>query len=135
MAASGKSYDLEPIDVYGNWRVKTLVSPHNLKVGLTPGKSTFKIRNDKDNHVLEKKSNVRWDGASTKIALEPVASGTTQYKAGFRLKARVTSSNRQFDVFLGSENSGKSLIFYVDDDTECVGQTHAGSFGTAGRGG
>lgn len=135
MANRKNSHDLEPIDVYGNWRVKTLVSPHDLEVGLTPGESTFKIKNDENTHVLEKKSNVSWNGTSKEIPLEPVGRETPEYKAGFRLKASVESSNRGFDVFLGSENSGKSLIFYIDEDTGNVGQTRAGSFGTAGRGG
>lgn len=130
MANRKKSHDLEPIDVYGNWRVKTLISPI-LKVGLIPRKSTFRITNDKEGHVLEKKSNVRWNGKS-KIPLQPVGVGTPEYQAGFRLKADVKSFGQRFDVFFGSRNDGESLIFYISDDAY---KPHAGSFGTAGRGG
>lgn len=139
---------LEATDIYGHWKVKTLIHTSPGKVGLTAGSSTFRIKHDKNgNHILETTGNVRWKDKSTTMT---EITGGIEHKSGFRLQANVTSivgKNQDYRVMFGSQDGGATLYFYIEEQSSAhnparavrirtlVGRTHSGSFGTAGRGG
>jgi hypothetical protein len=133
-----KKHDLEPIDIYGNWRVKTLRIPSSIDHGLKAGVSRFRIRNKgARGHVLVKKMSVDWNGKASTIALRVVkrtGKDRAHYAAGRRLKATVRSPTQRLSVFFGSPDDGKSLRFHVEKVVD-AGIPGAGNFGTAGRGG
>jgi hypothetical protein len=131
-----KKHDLEPIDIYGNWKVTRLRFPRTIKHGLTEGVSTFKIRNKGARHVLIKKEGVPWNGDKTEIPLFSVPKKLLAHTLGFRLQATVKSGNQTLVVLFGSKDSGESLRFDIRKMLQgTMGRPHAGSFGTAGRGG
>jgi hypothetical protein len=131
-----KKHNLEPIDIYGNWKVTRLRFPRTIKHGLKEGASTFKIRNNGSRHVLIKKEGVPWNGDKTEIPLSSVPKDLLVHTLGFRLQATVRSGNQTLLVLFGSRNSGESLLFFIRRAPKGkMGRPHAGSFGTAGRGG
>jgi hypothetical protein len=134
-----KKHDLEPIDIYGNWRVRTLRIQRSIDHGLKVGMSKFRIRNKASRHVLVKKAHVAWNGRANEIPLQVVkrtGKDRANYAAGRRLKASVTSPTQRLTVFFGSPDDGKSLRFQVEKRLpQGAGTPGAGNFGTAGRGG
>ena len=125
---------LEPIDLYGNWKVTQLRDrPPRRPFGLKKGKSKFKIRHKGSRHVLIKKRSVGWNGKKTEILLTEVTSDqVAPFAAGLRLKARVTFRKRKYDVSFGSNDNGEHLQIEV---VEVGGGPITGGSGTAGRGG
>ena len=130
-----RKIQLEPIDIYGNWTVKSLKVSHKAKNGLQVRKSKFKIRNNGSGHVFEKKQYVDWNGNANEIPLVEIASSDPDYAAGLRLKAKVEIEGGCYAVRFGSDSSGRTLRFYIKEvlDDACV--PNQGTWGTAGRGG
>ena len=80
---------LEPIDLYGNWKVTKLTfQPPAKPYGLKKGVSKFKIRNKASKHVLIKKKSVGWNAEKAEIPLTEVTSSEpVLFNANLRLKA------------------------------------------------
>jgi hypothetical protein len=131
-----KKHVLEPIDIYGNWRVRTLPKKA-MKFGLTPLLSTFKIKNRGKGHVLIKKAFVGWKGGKGGFNLSPLPTTHHAYADGLRLQARVHFAGQDLDVFFGSVTDGRTLrlMFSKVVVRGGLGIPHTGGFGTAGRGG
>ena len=126
---------LEPIDIYGNWTVKTLKVSHKAKHGLKVRKSKFKIRNNGSGHVFVKKQFVDWNGNATEIPLEEITSHDEgDYAAGLRLKAKVKIEGGCYAVRFGSDSSGRTLRFYIKEILDDAYLPNQGTWGTSGRG-
>jgi hypothetical protein len=130
-----RKIQLEPIDIYGNWTVKSLKVSHKAKNGLQVRKSKFKIRNNGSAHVFEKKQYVDWNGNATVIPLVEIARSDPDYLAGLRLWADVRIEGRRYVARFGSDSSGRTLRFQIKEIIDGVGLPNQGTWGTAGRGG
>lgn len=124
---------LEPIDIYGNWKIRRVKferpkKPYGLRMG-----SKFKIMNIGSEHVLVKKSGVGWDGPR-EIPLTVVEKSNKRlFKANLRLTGDVTFRGDLYEASFGSQDSGKSLKVQVVSKHHP--QTEPGGTSTAGRGG
>jgi hypothetical protein len=128
--------DLEPIDLYGNWKVTQLTFGRPKRAfGLRKGRSKFKIRNKGLRHVLVKKRGVGWNGRDSVIPLQEVTNSgphAALFSANVRLRAIVTFRRGKYEVSFGSRDNGESLRILV---VPVAGGPIRGGSGTAGRGG
>jgi hypothetical protein len=130
-----KKIELEPIDLYGNWKVTKLqFQPPAKPFGLKKGASKFKIKNKASKHVLIKKKSVGWNGAKTEIPLQEVTSSEpVLFNANLRLKAIIKFKGVRYEVSFGSDDNGVSLKIQIVPVDYLAGIP--GGTGTAGRGG
>ena len=135
MTEAAPGVGLEPIDIYGNWKVTDIkLQPPPKPFGIEKAKSKFKIRNKQAQHVLVKKKDVAWNGNQNEIVLTEVASTGTDaalFNNNFRLKAVVTFGGLNHEVALGSDDNGVSLKIQVVSQNP---STDPGGTGVAGRG-
>lgn len=128
---------LEPIDLYGNWKVtKLLFQPPATPYGLKKNKSKFKIKNKASKHILVKKKDIGWNGNDTDIPLTEVTSAEpVLFNANLRLKGVITFKGAKYEVAFGSNDNGVTLQIQVVPKGQGYAVGFPGGTGTAGRGG